>query len=148
LREWFKARGLCGLWDAIVAPEGLLDDPERQVALAKRIAEWSPEVLVMTLGAPASEIFLFRYRTVLPPCWALCCGQAVRVEIGLAWRAPPIVERLNMEWAWRLVHEPRRLAPRYLRDALALPLLVLADLKEATALRHKLRCSLSDQAGM
>jgi N-acetylglucosaminyldiphosphoundecaprenol N-acetyl-beta-D-mannosaminyltransferase len=147
LRDWANARGISGLWDAIVAPEKLLDDPDSQIALAARISDWAPDVLVMTLGAPTTEIFLHRHRAALPPCWALCCGQAVRVELGLAWRAPRLINRLNMEWAWRLVHEPRRLAPRYVRDALALPLLVLADMKAAAALRRKLSGPLDDQAG-
>jgi len=147
LREWARARDLFGLWDAVVAPEKLLDDPEAQIALAIRIAEHAPDILVMTLGAPTSEIFLHRYRAILPPCWALCCGQAVRVELGLARRAPPIIERINMEWAWRLAHEPRRLAPRYFRDALAVGPLLLADFKEATMQRQKLSGPLGDQAG-
>jgi N-acetylglucosaminyldiphosphoundecaprenol N-acetyl-beta-D-mannosaminyltransferase len=124
-----------------------MDDNDRQIGLAARITDWAPDVLVMTLGAPTSEIFLHRCRTILPPCWAICCGQAVRVELGLAWRAPATIARLNMEWAWRLVHEPRRLAPRYVRDALALPKLILADLKEAAALRRKLSGPLGDQPG-
>jgi exopolysaccharide biosynthesis WecB/TagA/CpsF family protein len=127
LRQWVAARGLTACWTSLVAPVNLLDDATGQRVLAARIAGAAPDILVMTLGAPVSEIFVHRHRAILPPCWALCCGQAVRVELGLAWRAPMWAGRLNLEWAWRLAHEPRRLAPRYLRDAIAIPGLLLAD---------------------
>jgi beta-1,4-glucosyltransferase len=31
-------------------------------------------------------------------------------------RAPPLVQRLRLEWLYRLAHEPRRLARRYTVD--------------------------------
>jgi UDP-N-acetyl-D-mannosaminuronic acid transferase (WecB/TagA/CpsF family) len=32
-------------------------------------------------------------------------------------RAPYVLRRLGLEWAFRAVHEPRRLIPRYARSA-------------------------------
>jgi N-acetylglucosaminyldiphosphoundecaprenol N-acetyl-beta-D-mannosaminyltransferase len=129
LRAWIAPRSLGTLWDICVAPANLLDDEEGQRSLVKRVLASAPDILIMTLGAPASEIFLYRHRAVLPPCWALCCGQAVRVELGLERRAPALWRRWNLEWAWRLAHEPRRLGPRYFRDALSIPGLIVADLR-------------------
>jgi N-acetylglucosaminyldiphosphoundecaprenol N-acetyl-beta-D-mannosaminyltransferase len=82
----------------------------------------------MTLGAPVSEVFVDRHAAMLPPCWALCVGQAVRVEIGLVARAPEGWRRLGLEWAWRCRQEPRRLGLRYARAAVWYPVAVMRDL--------------------
>lgn len=46
----------------------------------------------------------------------LAVGGAVDMLVGAQASAPPWVRRLNVEWVYRLVHAPRRLARRYLID--------------------------------
>ena len=46
-------------------------------------------------------------------------------------RAPRWMQRLGLEWLWRLGLEPRRLWRRYAVDAWSFPLAVLADLRGA-----------------
>ena len=46
-------------------------------------------------------------------------------------RAPAWVRRMAMEWAWRMLREPRRLVARYALCAAAFPPLVLGVLTEA-----------------
>ena len=43
----------------------------------------------------------------------ICCGAAVEFAAGIRARAPVILQRLCLEWAFRLCLEPRRLARRY-----------------------------------
>ncbi len=126
LRQWADAQGLT--LRAAVAPPGLLPNHEAQLELAADIRDWRPTILVMALGAPASEIFVEQNRTALPPCWALCVGQAVRVQLGLVPRAPIAAQSLGLEWLWRLAREPRRLARRYAAAAAWFPVAVVADL--------------------
>ena len=87
-----------------------------------------PDILIMTLGAPVSEEFVARHRAALPPCWVLCAGQAVRVELGLIRRAPSFMRRCGLEWAWRIRQEPQRLGIRYLRALASFPFAVAGDL--------------------
>jgi N-acetylglucosaminyldiphosphoundecaprenol N-acetyl-beta-D-mannosaminyltransferase len=55
---------------------------------------------------------------------ALCVGASLRFLSGEERRAPRLVQRAGMEWAWRLAQDPRRLARRYLvEDPLLLALL-------------------------
>jgi N-acetylglucosaminyldiphosphoundecaprenol N-acetyl-beta-D-mannosaminyltransferase len=70
-------------------------------------------VLIMAVGAPRSEVFVDTYRAVLPPCWALCVGQAVKIELGLVRRASSTWQSIGMEWLWRMLQEPSRLTKRY-----------------------------------
>jgi N-acetylglucosaminyldiphosphoundecaprenol N-acetyl-beta-D-mannosaminyltransferase len=124
------AAGL-GIEDRIaiaVAPPGLARDISAQDSLVRRICEARPTILVMTLGAPVSEVFVHQHRYALPPCWALCIGQALRVELRLAQRAPRAWRHLGLEWLWRLRLEPRRLFGRYVRDFVWFPVAVWRDI--------------------
>jgi UDP-N-acetyl-D-mannosaminuronic acid transferase (WecB/TagA/CpsF family) len=47
---------------------------------------------------------------------------------GRALRAPATFQRVGVEWLYRLLHEPRRLGPRYLSNALFLAKAIARDL--------------------
>jgi exopolysaccharide biosynthesis WecB/TagA/CpsF family protein len=126
---WATKRGFGTVWQATAAAPALLTDPAAQCRLTQDIRAFDPHILVMALGAPVSEIFLHRHSTALPACWALCCGQAVRVELDLTKRAPAFWQWLNMEWTWRLIREPRRLGLRYMQGVISFPTDVWRDLK-------------------
>ena len=95
--------------------------------LIRQINDNDTSILIMGIGAPKSEIWVDTWRTSLPPCWALCVGQAARIACGLTKRAPILVRRLNCEWLWRVCQEPRRLWWRYLRGFLLFPLAIVED---------------------
>jgi N-acetylglucosaminyldiphosphoundecaprenol N-acetyl-beta-D-mannosaminyltransferase len=40
-------------------------------------------------------------------------GGAIDVVAGVTRRAPPVMQRLGLEWLFRLLQEPRRLVSRY-----------------------------------
>jgi exopolysaccharide biosynthesis WecB/TagA/CpsF family protein len=127
LRAYLSARGAQHYWQIDIAPSDFVEDPRSQYQLVERIQQASPDLLIMTLGAPTSEVFIHQHSPVLPPCWALCIGQALRVELGLVRRAPRRWRRLGLEWAWRCWQEPTRLIPRYVQDALWFPFAIVLD---------------------
>lgn len=56
---------------------------------------------------------------------ALCIGASLMFLAGAERRAPGWMQRDGLEWAYRLAHDPRRLASRYLLDSpRILPLLL------------------------
>ena len=85
-----KGSGLCSV---TVLRSDLIAMPDIPPALAEAIREHATTVLIMAVGAPRSEIFVESYRAVLPPCWAFCVGQAVKIELGLVRRASRIGNR-------------------------------------------------------
>lgn len=130
LRTWGERRGLAPEQIAIaVPPMGFERDPIASADLARRIAAHGTTILLMGVGAPKSEVFVDSHRARLPDCWALCIGQAVRIEAGTMTRAPELWQRLNLEWLWRVVLEPRRLVGRYATAAAGFLAAVAADLK-------------------
>jgi N-acetylglucosaminyldiphosphoundecaprenol N-acetyl-beta-D-mannosaminyltransferase len=55
-----------------------------------------------------------------PGVGLLCVGAALDFISAEVSRAPSWVQRVNMEWAWRLAGDPKRLATRYARCAVRL----------------------------
>ena len=131
VRDWAERKGIADRVATCVPPLRFHSDPGFCADLAARISEHGTSVLVMGVGAPRSEIFVDTHRDALPPCWALCVGQAVKVEVGLVRRAPGIVRKLHGEWAWRIAQEPRRLARRYVVGSAVFLLAVAEDLSDA-----------------
>ncbi len=130
LRRWAGRRGLDGRVALHVPPPGFGRDPDACDALAGAIAAHGTTLLLMGVGAPRSEVFVHAHRARLPPCWALCVGQALRIEAGVTRRAPAAVSALNVEWLWRLAQEPRRLAARYAAGSVGFVAAVAADLRK------------------
>jgi N-acetylglucosaminyldiphosphoundecaprenol N-acetyl-beta-D-mannosaminyltransferase len=113
VRQWAKRNHLADGCATIIPPFGFDQDAAFCSAMAGAIAAHGTTVLIMAVGAPRSEVFVDTYRAMLPPCWAFCVGQAVKIELGLVQRASHGWQSVGMEWLWRLIQEPQRLARRY-----------------------------------
>lgn len=90
------------------------------------VAAASPDLVFVGLGFPRQERLVEQLRQVLPHTWFLACGGAIPIAAGVLPRASPLMQRIGMEWAHRLLLEPRRLARRYLRDDLPFAAALLA----------------------
>jgi N-acetylglucosaminyldiphosphoundecaprenol N-acetyl-beta-D-mannosaminyltransferase len=78
----------------------------------------------VALGAPRQEVFAARCLDELDGTGMLCIGAGLDFIAGKQSRAPSITQKFGLEWAWRMLHEPRRLAPRYARCMAVVPRLV------------------------
>ncbi len=87
------------------------DDEEATVAEA--IAQTRPDVLFVAMSSPRKELFLGRHGPQLEVPFVMGVGGAIDVVSGITKRAPRIVQRLGLEWLFRLLQEPRRLFRRY-----------------------------------
>jgi exopolysaccharide biosynthesis WecB/TagA/CpsF family protein len=137
LGAWLAADARLQGWATVCAPPNLIADRRAQLELLAHISKVSPDILVMTLGAPTSEVFVHTNRPDIPACWAICVGQAARVELGLVTRAPRFLQIIGLEWAWRCTREPRRLGIRYLYDLLWFPVAIIMDWSRPQGLTRK-----------
>jgi N-acetylglucosaminyldiphosphoundecaprenol N-acetyl-beta-D-mannosaminyltransferase len=69
-------------------------------------------VLFVGLGTPKQERWMADHKDL--PLVMLGVGAAFDFLSGRKRQAPPALQRLGLEWLYRLVHEPRRLWRRYL----------------------------------
>jgi N-acetylglucosaminyldiphosphoundecaprenol N-acetyl-beta-D-mannosaminyltransferase len=86
----------------------------------------APDLIFVGLGFPRQEKLIEQLRQAWPNAWYLACGGGIPMAAGLVRRASPLVQRLGLEWAHRMILEPRRLAGRYLRDDLPFAIELLA----------------------
>ena len=69
-------------------------------------------VVFVGLGCPRQEIWTYENREALSMP-AICVGAAFDFHAGTVRQAPPALQRVGLEWAYRLMREPRRLWRRY-----------------------------------
>jgi N-acetylglucosaminyldiphosphoundecaprenol N-acetyl-beta-D-mannosaminyltransferase len=74
-----------------------------------------PDIVLVGLGSPREMFFLSELRTYLPPGLYLTCGGWFGFLAGEEIRAPALLRSLGLEWLWRLLQDPTRLAGRYAR---------------------------------
>jgi N-acetylglucosaminyldiphosphoundecaprenol N-acetyl-beta-D-mannosaminyltransferase len=92
---------------------GYFTDDEAPGVL-RRIRDCHPDVVWVGLGRPKQEAFCVRYREALRGvAWLKTCGGLFSFLAGEKARAPNWVQGIGLEWAHRLILEPRRLFWRY-----------------------------------
>lgn len=91
---------LCGTHD------GYFKDDE---AVLPEIVQAKPDLMFVCLGAPKQEKWMARWGVHTGAKLAIGLGGALDVFAGTVERAPEIWQKLGLEWAHRLIKEPRRI---------------------------------------
>jgi N-acetylglucosaminyldiphosphoundecaprenol N-acetyl-beta-D-mannosaminyltransferase len=86
---------------------------EEEETVVNEVRAARADVLFVALGSPEKELFLDRHREKLGVAFGMGVGGAFDVIAGVRKRAPKALQRIGLEWAYRLVQEPLRLSPRY-----------------------------------
>ena len=96
-------------------PMSLLRDEAAMAVIVRFVAEMRADIVFFAVGAPQSEIVAHRCLQAAKACGVgLCVGASFEFIVGHKRRAPRWVQQLSLEWAFRLLSEPRRLWRRYL----------------------------------
>lgn len=78
--------------------------------VAKEVAELKPDVLFVAMGIPRQEKFIKATQHIIRAPVGIGVGGSFDVFSGRAKRAPKIVQRIRMEWLWRLILNPKKWA--------------------------------------
>lgn len=89
-----------------------------------RIVEAKPDVLLVAMGMPRQEKWIARHRERLGVPVSIGVGGTLDVYAGVAKRAPRVLQRLGLEWLWRVARNPRKM-----RKVLSLPTFVILVLR-------------------
>jgi N-acetylglucosaminyldiphosphoundecaprenol N-acetyl-beta-D-mannosaminyltransferase len=95
-------------------PHRPLSNEERR-AVIKEINGSRADVAWIGIGVPKQEKWMAQMRGDLETPVLVGVGAAFDFHAGLVPQAPAKIQDLGLEWAYRLAHEPRRLAGRYVR---------------------------------
>lgn len=86
----------------------------RSPELAQRILDAKTVMLVVSLGKPRQERWINRHGPKTGAKIMLPFGGATDFLVDVQHRAPPWMEESGLEWFYRLSHDPKRLARRYI----------------------------------
>lgn len=100
---------------------GVLSPPPRPIleidrSVVEEVKAAQPDILLVAFGNPKQEKWIRMYAHELQVPICIGVGGTFDMIVGVTKRAPPWVQKIGMEWAYRLLQEPRRLAKRYLHD--------------------------------
>ncbi|MDA7950520.1 MAG: WecB/TagA/CpsF family glycosyltransferase [Pirellulaceae bacterium] len=109
---------VCGTYSP---PLGFEKDPAENQKIIDRINLLSPDLLILGLGAPKQELWIKEHHQQLDVKVALCLGATIDFMAGHKSRAPRWMQKWGLEWTHRMLSEPKRLAKRYLYDAVQFP---------------------------
>jgi len=90
--------------------------PAEEVEIIERVRAAQADVLCVAYGAPAQDLWIARNLARLPVALAVGVGGAYDFISGRQQRAPRFMQRMGIEWLYRLYREPWRW-----RRMLALP---------------------------
>ena len=102
-------------------PMGLRGDAAARGAAIDAAIAARARITLFAVGSPQQEL-LARGMADRPDArgTALCIGASTDFLTGAQTRAPRVIQRSSLEWAWRLATDPRRLARRYLVEGPAI----------------------------
>lgn len=123
LRLTQKNEGLC-VAGTYSPPFGFEKDEQQVKKIWAMIHEAKPDILIVGLGTPKQELFLFDNKEQLDGILAFGLGASLDFEAGVSRRAPRWMQKCGLEWFYRLCREPRRLFKRYLIDDIKIIFLV------------------------
>lgn len=86
--------------------------PEAERAAA-RMAASGARIVFVAFGAPKQELFSAHMAKLTPELGFVCIGAALDFIAGSQIRAPVLFQTVGMEWFWRLLTNPQRMAKRY-----------------------------------
>lgn len=97
---------------------------EEELNILSEINELKPDLLLVGLGAPKQEKWLFEHKDSLNVKLAIGVGGSFDVMSGEIKRAPKIFIKLGLEWFYRLITQPTRI-----KRMIKLPVFLIEVLK-------------------
>ena len=98
-------------------PFGFEKDGRESEIIQNLILEAKPHILAVSLGSPKGEKFIYEHLDDYAVPVSMSIGAAIDFEAGNVKRAPKWMSQSGLEWLYRTIREPKRLAKRYLNDA-------------------------------
>lgn len=99
-----------------VPPFGFENYRSEDEKIVKLIKESNPDILLVGLGAPKQEKWIYKHSKELNVPVSIGVGATFEFIAGVVKRAPRWMQKVGLEWLWRLMMEPQRLWKRYLID--------------------------------
>lgn len=99
---------------------GFEKKPDECAQIIKLINDSGANILLVGVGAPKQEKWIFRYQHKMPNVKLFMgLGATIEFEAKTLQRAPLFIQKIGMEWLFRCFKDPKRLIKRYFFDDMA-----------------------------
>jgi N-acetylglucosaminyldiphosphoundecaprenol N-acetyl-beta-D-mannosaminyltransferase len=88
-------------------------DPAEDEHVALEIREVAPDMLFVAMTSPRKELWVDRYAEIAGARFAMGVGGSLDVLAGERTRAPVWMQRIGLEWLFRMSQDPGRMWRRY-----------------------------------
>jgi len=102
VKEQYKGLNIVGIRDGYFS-----EDDEAEII--EDINNKETDILLVALGVPKQEFFIYNHRNELKVKLAIGIGGSLDVISGRLKRAPEFYQKNGLEWLYRLIQEPSRL---------------------------------------
>lgn len=103
--------------DTYSPPFGFENDKTELKKIISQIVEVQPHILIVGLGTPKQEKFIYNFKKELNVPITFGLGASFDFESGNIKRAPKWMSNHGFEWLFRIVQDPKRLIKRYWNNA-------------------------------
>jgi len=79
-----------------------------------KLIKCNPDIVFVALGSPRQELWISKIKEIIGAKLYIGVGSAFEYYTGKKMRAPVLLQRIGLEWFWRMLIEPKRLVKRYL----------------------------------
>jgi N-acetylglucosaminyldiphosphoundecaprenol N-acetyl-beta-D-mannosaminyltransferase len=105
-------------FEILSAPSALSQNADLRLAVARACLNRQWDIALLCVGFPAQGLIAQQLADLgCKSGVALCVGASIDFLTGVQIRAPRWMQRLGLEWAYRLATQPRRLWRRYLIES-------------------------------
>ncbi len=112
--------------------------PDEDGRIAATVRASGADCLFIAMPTPRKERFMRAYRDAMGVPFLMGVGGTFDVVAGFVDRAPAIWQKLGLEWAYRMMQEPRRMVWRYARtNTIFLGLMLPALLRRLVGLQSR-----------
>lgn len=114
LREVFSNVNFIGAFHGRCEADGSLSgDAEREIL--EEINRLAPDFIWVGFGTPKQQLWAQKHKNQINRGVVLTVGFAFDANAGLKPDAPKWMQRCGLTWLYRMISEPRRLIPRYVK---------------------------------
>lgn len=131
IEKTYEGIKICGIHHGYFIKDDKLKKNEEKVI--KKINESNTNLLIVCLGSPLQEKWIYKNRNKIKANVAIAAGGALDVLSGYKKRAPKEFINLKLEWLYRIIKEPTRI-----KRAVVLPKFTFFVLKDGIKEKLKL----------
>ena len=113
LADKYKGLEITGTY---APPFGFEKNPDEIAKMNQIIRESNSDILVVCLGCPKQEKYVYENQEKYQIPVSVCAGAAIDFLAGNIKRCPSWMSRYGLEWFYRFLQEPGRLFKRYFID--------------------------------